>query len=101
MQVVRQVGEARGFGDHLVRDAGERLDLGGHRHAGIDQGGPFGGDLEALDLEHSDLRDPVGGRAGTRRLEIDDRERSLKQIHGYIFTIPQGDVWRPRRSNRR
>jgi hypothetical protein len=87
VQFLCQVLKARCPRQHFVRDPGERLDLGGHRHARVDERRPLRHYFEPLDLQHPDLGHPVGGRAGTCRLEIDDRERCLEQVHGYIFTI--------------
>jgi len=81
VQLRREVGEARRLREHLVRDAGKRLDLGRQRDARVYQRRPLGHDFEALDLQHADLGDAVGGRPRAGRLEIDDRERRCAQVH--------------------
>src|SRR5689334_9704364 len=70
MQFARELGEARRLREHRVREAGERLDFRGHGDPRIHERRPFGGDLEALDLEHADFRDAVARRARAGGLEI-------------------------------
>ena len=75
-------GETRRGGDHLVADAGERLDAGLDAGFGVDQRRPLGGELEAVHLQYRDLGDAIAGRVRAGGLEVDDRERRFPQ-HGY------------------
>src|SRR5438046_2518858 len=75
-------GETRRGGDHLVADAGERLDSGLDAGFGVDQRRPLGGGLEAVHLQYRDLGDAIAGRMRAGGLEVDDRERRVPQ-HGY------------------
>jgi hypothetical protein len=85
VQLGRELGEARRLRQHLARDAGERLDLGRYRDAGIDERRPFGHHFEALDLQHADLGDAVGRRPRAGRLQVDDRERRRVQVHRFSY----------------
>src|SRR5205823_3519195 len=75
-------GETRRGGEHLVADAGERLDAGLDAGFGVDQRRPLGGELEAVHLQYRDLGDAIAGRMRAGGLEVDDRERRFPQ-HGY------------------
>jgi hypothetical protein len=83
-QLAGQVREARRVGDHLARDAGERLDLGRDRGARVDERRPAGSNLETVDFEHRDLGDAVDRRPGTGGLDVDDRQGFVPQ-HDWIY----------------
>ena len=78
-QVAGEHPERGGAGDHLVGDAGERLDRTGNARFRIDQRRPLPGDLAGFGLDHRDLGDAVVRRMRASGFQIDDGERRVEQ----------------------
>jgi len=88
--------EPRRARDHVVGDAGERLDRRGDGGLRVDQRGPLTGDLAAVHLDHGDLGDAVVHRVRAGGLQVDDRQRRVEKAHSCISvqccearTLPQ------------
>jgi hypothetical protein len=56
---------------HRIRDTGEHLNRTGYPLTGIDEGAPGTLGTVAVDLNQTDLDDPMSRRMTTRRLKID------------------------------
>jgi len=67
----RDLGKRGGEGNHVVRDAGERLDDRRYPRPGIHEGGPLGHAASTLDLDQAYFRDAVVNGVGSRRFDVE------------------------------
>ena len=89
----RDLLEGRRVGQHVVVDAGERGDAGGHAHARIHQALPLEVDRAAGRADHRDVDDAMQAGRAAGRFHVDERDRrigrdvQLRSIHVVLSSV--------------